>query len=121
MSARTPNASPDKPRHARGFSFLDRATQSLKATRADAAILGVVLGALIVAALLALRHRAAYVDELNHYAQIELFLRGEFRVFTQYLTTIPGYHAIVAAILKITGGESLDAARLVNAAFALIG
>lgn len=118
-----PKASPDEPRHARGFSFLDAATKSLKATRADAAILGIVLGALFVAALLAMRHRGVYIytDELNHYAQIELFLRGEFRIFTRYLTTIPGYHAIVAAILKITGGDSLDAARLVNAAFALIG
>ena len=114
-----PKASPDEPRHARGFSFLDAAAKSLKATRADAAILGVVLGALFVAALLAMRHRGVYTDELNHYAQIQLFLRGEFRIFTVYLTTIPGYHAIVAAILKITGGESLDAARLVNAAFAL--
>jgi alpha-1,2-glucosyltransferase len=98
---------------------MDAATKSLKATRADAAILGVVLGALFVAALLAMRNRGVFTDELNHYAQIELFLRGELRVFTRYLTTIPGYHAIVAAILKLTGGESLDAARLVNAAFAL--
>lgn len=116
MSASAPNASPDEPRHARGFSFLT----SLKATRADAAILGVVLGALIVAGLLAMRHRGVYTDELNHYAQIELFLRGEFRIFTRYLTTIPGYHAIVAAIMKLTGGESLDAARLVNMAFSLV-
>jgi alpha-1,2-glucosyltransferase len=120
LSARAPKASPEEPRHARGFSFLHAASRSLKATRADAAILGVVLGALFVAALLAMRHRGVYTDELNHYAQIELFLRGELRVFTRYLTTIPGYHAIVAAILKLTGGESLDAARLVNAAFALI-
>jgi alpha-1,2-glucosyltransferase len=91
----------------------------LKATRHDAAILGVALGALFVAGLLAMRHRGVYTDELNHYAQIELFLRGELRVFTRYLTTIPGYHAIVAAILKLAGGESLDAARLANAAFAL--
>jgi alpha-1,2-glucosyltransferase len=120
LSASAPKAPPDEPRHARGFSFLDAATKSLKATRADAAVLGVVLGALFVAALLAMRHRGVYTDELNHYAQIELFVRGEFRVFTLYLTTIPGYHAIVAAILGITGGASLDAARLVNAAFALI-
>jgi alpha-1,2-glucosyltransferase len=94
--------------------------KSLKATRADAAILGIVIGVLFVAALLAIRDHRAYTDELNHYAQIQLFLRGEFRIFELYLTTIPGYHAIVAAILKITGSESLDAARLVNAAFSLI-
>ena len=68
-----------------------------------------------------MRHRGTYTDELNHFAQIELFVHGEFRIFTRYLTTIPGYHAIVAAILWITGADSLNAARLVNAAFALIG
>lgn len=121
MSANTPNATPEEPRHARGFSFLDAASRSLKATRADAAILGVVLGALIVAGLVAMQGRAVYNDELNHYAQVELFLRGEHRVLTRYLTTIPGYHVLVAAILKVVRGESLDAARLVNTAFALIG
>lgn len=120
MSANAPKASSDEPRHARGFSFLHAAASSLKATRADAAILGAVLGALFVAALLAMRHRGVYTDELDHYAQIQLFLRGELRVLTLYLTTIPGYHAIVAAILRIAGGDSLDAARLVNAAFSLI-
>ena len=120
MSANAPKASSDEPRHARGFSFLHAAASSLKATRADAAILGAVLGALFVAALLAMRHRGVYTDELDHYAQIQLFLRGELRVLTFYLTTIPGYHAIVAAILRIAGGDSLDAARLVNAAFSLI-
>ena len=120
MSANAPKATPDEPRHARGFSFLDVAAKSLKTTRADAAILGVVLGALFLAGLLAMRQRGVYTDELNHYAQIQLFLRGEFRIFTVYLTTIPGYHAIVAAILKVTGGESLDAARLVNATFSLV-
>ena len=100
---------------------MDAASKSLKSTRADALLCGVVLGVLFVAALLAMRHRGTYTDELNHFAQIELFVHGEFRIFTRYLTTIPGYHAIVAAILWITGADSLNAARLVNAAFALIG
>jgi len=95
----------------------------LKETRPDSLVLGLGLGILFVAALIALRHRGAFpfVDELNHYAQITLFRHGEFRVFTTYLTTIPGYHAIVAAVLWISGADSLNAARLVNAAFALAG
>jgi alpha-1,2-glucosyltransferase len=123
LSDKSAQANSEEPRHVRGFSFVDAARKSLKATRADALVLGVVLGVLFVAALLAMRHRGAFpfVDELNHYAQIALFRRGEFRVFTAYLTTIPGYHAIVAAVLWIFGADSLNAARLVNAAFALAG
>jgi alpha-1,2-glucosyltransferase len=84
-------------------------------------ILGIGLGILFVAALVAMRHVGVFTDELNHYSQIVLFRRGDFRVYTDYLTTIPGYHAIVAAILWVFRAESLDAARLVNVAFALIG
>ena len=87
------------------FRFWMPQRKSLKATRSDALVLGVVLGVLFVAALLAMRHRGTYTDELNHYAQIVLFRRGEFRVFTAYLTTIPGYHAIVAAILSMFGAR----------------
>ena len=122
MSASAPKAKSEEPRHARGFSFLGAASRSLKATRPDALILGVLLGTLFVAALLATRNHAAYfTDEVNHFAQIQLFLHGKPRVFTQYLTTIPGYHVIVAAILNFFGGDSLNAARLANAGFALFG
>ena len=110
---------PEKPRPVRGFSFLTSAGNSWKATRIDSLVAGIVLGILFVAALVAMRHRGSYTDELDHFAQIELFLRGEWRVI-HTLTTIPGYEAVVAAILSLFGADSLKAARLVNAAFALI-
>lgn len=59
-----------------------------------------------------------FTDEVNHYPQTVLFLRGDFRALPD-LTTIPGYHAAVAAILRLFGAGSLDAARLVNAMFGL--
>ena len=83
-------------------------------------LLGVVLGVLYVVAIVVMRERRGlFTDELDHYAQIALFLRGDFRILTDYLTTIPGYHAGVAAILWLCGTTSLDAARMVNAAFGL--
>lgn len=60
-----------------------------------------------------------FTDEVNHYPQIVLFLRGDFRALLD-LTTIPGYHAAVAAVLRLCGAGSLDAARLVNAGFGLV-
>ena len=84
-------------------------------------MLGIAAGVLFVAALVMMRHRGTYTDELNHYSQIVLFRRGDWRIYTDTLTTIPGYHVLVAAILRLFGAESLNAARLVNAAFALIG
>ncbi|MGH8173821.1 MAG: hypothetical protein ACREPX_11795 [Rhodanobacteraceae bacterium] len=92
-----------------------------RAIREPEWLLGIGLGILFVAALVAMRHCGVFTDELDHYSQIVLFRRGEFRVYTDYLTTIPGYNLLVAAILWIFRAESLDAARLVNAAFALIG
>ena len=108
----------EKPRPARGFSIVDAAS---RLAREPEWIFGIGLGALFVAALVAMRHCGIFTDELDHYSQIVLFRRGDFRVYTDYLTTIPGYHVLVAAILWLFRAESLDAARLVNAAFALIG
>ena len=115
MSENTRHVIPEKPRPVRGFSFLT----SWHATRTDALVCGVVLGALFIAALAAMRHRGSYTDELDHFAQVQLFLRGEWRVI-HTLTTIPGYEAVVAAILSLFGADSLKSARLVNAAFALV-
>ena len=83
MSPRPSNATSEKPRHARGFSFVGAAIAIAEGDanptmRFSASVLGV----LFVAALVAMRHAASYTDELNHYAQIVLFRHGEFRVFT---------------------------------------
>lgn len=112
-----------KPRHARGFSFVGTEGRGRGGwRRADMPqwILGIALGVLYVAALVVFRHHGMYTDEVDHFSQITLFLRGDFRILENYLTTIPGYHALVAAILWTCGADSLNAARLVNAAFGLV-
>jgi len=81
---------------------------------------GIGLGVLYVAAIAVLRHHGGmFTDEAHHYPQIVLFLRGDFRALPD-LTTIPGFHAAVAAILRLCGAASLDAARLVSAGFGLV-
>lgn len=61
-----------------------------------------------------------YADELIHFAQIDMFRMGDFRLLTDYLTTIPGFHAFVAAIMKATGAGSIGFARLVSALVGLL-
>jgi len=103
----------EEPRPVRGFSFLERASSS----GAQWAF-GVLLGALYVAAIVAIRLSAPFTDEIDHFTQITQFLRGTDRILAE-LTTIPGYHALVAALMRACGAASLDAARLANAAFGL--
>ena len=112
---------PEKPRHDRGFSFLGETTRwRLWRLPGCEWPLGIAFGVLYVVAIVVMRHRPVmFTDELDHYSQIALFRHGDFRVLTLYLTTIPGYHALVAAILWVCGATSLNAARLVNAAFGL--
>ncbi|HVV95704.1 MAG TPA: hypothetical protein VHC92_01045 [Rhodanobacteraceae bacterium] len=83
-------------------------------------MLGIALGVLYAAAIAASMHGAARSDEIYHFAQIELFRHGEPRVLDKYLTTIPGYHAAVAAVLTATGLDSIGAARTVTALFGLL-
>lgn len=113
MSPHTPVR--EEPRYVRGFSFLERALASL---RRPECWLGVLLGVAYVVAIVALRQHPPFTDEVDHFAQIARFLLGDPRVLPE-LTTIPGYHVLVAAVLSVTGVETLDAARLANAAFGL--
>lgn len=112
----------ERPRHDRGFSFLIPPSHDDRGpTRGLDWLLGIVLGVLYVVAIVLMRgHPRMLTDEVNHYPQIALFLRGDFRVLVDYLTTIPGYHALVAALMRLFGAESLDAARLVNAVSGLV-
>jgi alpha-1,2-glucosyltransferase len=81
--------------------------------------LGILLGALYVFGILSLRTTMPLTDEADHFAQITLFLRGRWELWPQ-LTTIPGYHVLTAALLRVSGSDSLDAARLVSAAYGLL-
>lgn len=56
-------------------------------------------------------------DELIHYGQINLFDHGDFRIGYKFLTMLPGYHVVSAAILWILDQRSIEAARFLNALY----
>jgi alpha-1,2-glucosyltransferase len=58
-------------------------------------------------------------DEFVHYGQIDRFDHGDFRLFSDYLTTIPGYHVLSAGVLWALHARTVAAARLLNAVFGL--
>jgi len=59
-------------------------------------------------------------DEIYHYLQVHLFREGDFRVLDRYLTTIPGFHVLVASLESLFGVDSPGAARTINAGFGLV-
>lgn len=61
----------------------------------------------------------ALVDEPVHYGQIDLFDHGDFRLFKPFLTMLPGYHALVSALLWAMDWRSLAGARFVSALIGL--
>jgi DIE2/ALG10 family len=83
-------------------------------------LLAVVLGVSYVLAAVFAAAGWRVGDEIVHFQQIEMFRLGDLHVLDAYLTVIPGYHLIVAGVLRLTGTDSLGAARLVNAAFGLL-
>jgi len=70
-------------------------------------------------AVLALCTPAQFVDEPVHYGQIDLFDHGDFRLFKPFLTMLPGYHALVSALLWAMDWRSLAGARFVSALIGL--
>jgi alpha-1,2-glucosyltransferase len=107
-------------RRARPPPFRDNAPMPTSPTPRETWILAIALGLLYVAAIAASWNMPARSDELYHFAQIDLFRHGEWRVLDKYLTTIPGYNAAVAAVLAALHLDSLGAARMVTALFGLI-
>jgi alpha-1,2-glucosyltransferase len=91
------------------------------ATATQILLLGTVCGVLYATAIAVSLGGAAHGDEIYHYAQIHLFRHGDFRVLDTYLTTIPGYHAVIAALMWLAGGlDSLGTARALNALIGLV-
>lgn len=83
-------------------------------------VAGLVLAMLYVAAaVLAYGVPHPFADELIHFAQVDMFRMGDFRVLTDYLTTIPGFHALVAAGMAAFGLEGIGAARTLCTLFGL--
>ena len=105
---------PEKPRPVRGFSFL----ASARRTPRENWLLGIGAGLLYVAAIVAMRWLGPCTDEITHYSQVWLFTQGDWRLLPE-LTTLPGYHLLVAALLKVSAAVSLQGARLASAAFGL--
>src|SRR3546814_1047255 len=72
-------------------------------------------GALCLLALLFAQLSGRVIaDESVHVPQIQWFLQGRFEAHP-LLTTIPGYHLAVAALLKVASIESVAAMRAVGA------
>jgi alpha-1,2-glucosyltransferase len=81
--------------------------------------LTVALGVLLCAAAAIAVHGMPVVDEWAHFHQVKQFLQGHYTPIDG-LTTIPGYHAVVALVERAFDSESLGLARSVTMAFALL-
>jgi len=68
-----------------------------------------------------LAEQSAIVDEARHFNQINSFAHGNFSLDPE-LTTIPGYHALMALICRVFDRYSLNSIRFLNSliAFAVI-
>lgn len=58
-------------------------------------------------------------DEVHHFGQMEMFAKGRFAL-DPMLTQLPGYHLIVASVMRFLGQYSLQAARIISFAFNLL-
>jgi alpha-1,2-glucosyltransferase len=70
-------------------------------------------------ALFLIRNTPLKVDERDHYPQIISYVNGDFSK-PYVISTLTTYHALVAAISKITGIASISFFRTINLFFALI-
>lgn len=80
----------------------------------------VALGCAWLAALAWAVAGTAVGDEWVHWRQIQRFVRGDYRIFEDWLTNIPGYHWLLAAMLMPLGIDTLAPVRAVTACMALI-
>ena len=74
--------------------------------------------AILIAALAACALYAAQGelrgDEYVHFEQVLRFVHGDYRILGDALTTIPGYHLLIAAGMRVLNTEWLGAARLLS-------
>jgi alpha-1,2-glucosyltransferase len=59
-------------------------------------------------------------DEYAHMPQLERFLRGDWSVMRDAMTTVPAYHASIALVMRALGLEGLGAARVVTGLWSLV-
>jgi len=65
-----------------------------------------------------IREHKSFADERFHYRQVKLFIDNRLEI-THKLTTIPGYHLVVALIMKLFHTERFFAMRLISLSFSL--
>ncbi|MCB1564296.1 MAG: hypothetical protein KDI78_01385 [Xanthomonadales bacterium] len=58
-------------------------------------------------------------DEWVHWRQIQRFVHGDYRIFDEFLTNIPGYHWLITAILAPFGIDELGPVRAITALMTL--
>lgn len=85
-------------------------------TRKEAVLVAVSAALCLVALLFAQSASQLVADESVHVPQIRWFLQGRFEAHP-LLTTIPGYHLLVAAVLKVLAMDSVAAMRAIGLAF----
>lgn len=60
-----------------------------------------------------------YVDESDHIRQIHRFMKGNYHTMST-ITTIPGYHIVIATVARIFGDPAPEQIRLISFVFSLI-
>lgn len=58
-------------------------------------------------------------DEWVHWQQIRRFVQGDYRIFEEYLTNVPGYHWLLAGLLMPFDLQALGWSRAVTAVMSL--
>ncbi len=64
-------------------------------------------------------HGRVIGDEAVHWPQVQRFLHGDYRVFEQWLTNVPGYHWLATALLWPLGVDGLGWGRALGGVFVL--
>jgi alpha-1,2-glucosyltransferase len=87
-------------------------------SRAEACAAAAAIGLACLCALLRLRNIDLVADERVHLSQIEMLMRGDLEIHER-LTTIPGYHAAIALLARMTGTRYASELRVLSALIGL--
>ena len=117
-SQRPRSVGPDSPSPIRSVRALSRlaatgfATARQQAVRLSCGLEPFPVALVLVFCFVALANNPLVIDEKYHLAQIERFLHGDYRV--PDVTTVPGYHALLALLAGVTGLVSPARVRLLS-------
>lgn len=81
-------------------------------------MVGMLLAALYATAIVVFSTSPLLVDERFHYAQESFFYHGKWELVPE-LTTIPGYHLLLAGLAHVTGTNTLVVVRIIHALISL--